>query len=344
MFDSKSWNKTIEQRHFFALRVFTYEGIITLSKLTFKTNNFYIFNKKEGMMKLNRTYNMLLIGVMIIWNSTLIAQSYLPMAKDSAVWFLTAADNVLVPVEKYVVFTNGDTTIDQKEYKKVYFRGANEEGFQLVGGIRDDKSARKVYALIFSYDLGNGLSLDENCPLHREYLLYDFSVRKNDIVSSACNHSQTVTDTTVSYVFNYGRKVVNLDEINQRWYEGIGSWKGLFNNFIAHSSYELTDYCEGSLEDCSVPLFLNTDYIPINKSGKIFPNPTFTQFTLQLNKDIYNAKIVVSDIYGQQVSNFTQMNGNEKEISTNHLASGVYFIEVLKQGRIIFKDKILIAK
>ncbi|MGB0861349.1 MAG: T9SS type A sorting domain-containing protein [Saprospiraceae bacterium] len=284
--------------------------------------------------------------VLFIWcfcGITSNAQSYLPIAKDSTIWFYELDPTIFAPVDRYILYTGGDTIIENMTYQKLFFRTDKNTQSKLVAAIRDDIQLQEVYAYLFTHQLTTGLTLSTNCPLESSIILYDFSLKPTEILSNTCQQTGTVSDTTRSFIYNKNRKTITLDDIGQTWYEGIGSITGLFNGLVAASGYSLSNYCEGSFEECSVELFLDTDFIPLNKSGKIFPNPAFSQFTLTLSKDIYDAQIIFSDIYGQKIGG-TNINGNDEVFDISHLANGIYFVEMTKEGRTIFKDKLVVAR
>jgi hypothetical protein len=286
-------------------------------------------------------YSLLLI--VCFWATNGNTQSYLPIAKDSTIWFYEANETVFAPIQRYVLFTSGDTLIRNFTYKKLFFRTEKNTAPKLVAAIRDDKDLQEVYGYLFTHELISGLTLSTNCPLESSIILYDFSLKPTETLRNTCQQIGTVSDTVRNMIYDKDRKVVLLDDIGQTWYEGIGSTTGLFNGLVEAAAYQLSNYCEGSFEECSVELFLDTDFIPLNKSGKIFPNPAYSQFTLTLSEDIYDARIVLSDIYGQKIG-AANINGNDETFDISHLANGVYFIEMTKEGRIVFKDKLIVAR
>ncbi len=272
-----------------------------------------------------------------------IAQNYIPMAQDSTIWFYEANPNAFAPIERFVFFTDGDTSVNSFLYKKLYFKAENQDNTKLIAGLRDNISSKKVYLQLFTTDLSIGLSIVPTCPLTVEILLYDFSALPSQYIANICNQSAYLTDTATQFLYKKNRRVLTLSHINQTWYEGIGSTKGLFNALLNSSDYNLANYCVGNFDACEVPLFLDTDFIPINKLGKIFPNPAAASFSLELTKELYHAEIVISNIFGQ-VAAVHPFDGITKKIDISGLANGVYFVEVFKDGMLFFKDKLMVAK
>lgn len=271
------------------------------------------------------------------------AQSYIPMAQDSAVWFYEAQEGVFAPVQRFIFFIDGDTTISNFNYRKIYFKAENQQDIKVIAAIRDDISTRKVYAQLFTHELTFGLSIADNCPLNIEIQLYDFGATLHQFLSNTCNQANTVSDTSTQFLYEKNRRILEFADINQIWYEGIGSLYGIFNPLLDATDYRLTNYCVGSFDNCNVQLFLDTDLIPVDKQGKIFPNPAKQQFTLELTKEIYDAQVIISDIYGQIVHT-SIFNGKEQVIPAELLASGVYFVEVFEDGILKFKDKLMVVR
>ena len=288
-------------------------------------------------------YLFLVVSLVLLFSKNGQAQDYLPITKDSAFWFYEANENVITFVERYVIFMNGDTSINNLLYKKLYFKAENDQSPKLIAAVRDDYALERTYTVLFTHSLTGGLSLNLTCPLYTEMVLYDFNVEINDALMNDCHESGVISGISTQFFYERDRRVFSLANIEQTWYEGIGSLSGFFNAFVNSDDYQLTNYCEGSFNDCNVQLFLNTDFIPLNELGKIFPNPVQNTFTLQLSKAVYNAEIIFSDIYGQKIGGST-INGTEKKLDISHLASGVYFIEVLKDRKLVFKDKLVVVK
>ena len=143
------------------------------------------------------------------------AQAYLPIAKDSAFWFYEVNENTLAFVDRYVLYTKGDTVLNGLTYQKLYFKTENETHSKLIAAIRDDKIEKRTYAILFSHSLTGGLGLDMNCPLEDEMVLYEFSVSANDALMNDCQQAGVVSNVTSNFYYDKTREIIELSNIEQ---------------------------------------------------------------------------------------------------------------------------------
>jgi len=70
-----------------------------------------------------------------------------------------------------------------------------------------------------------------------------------------------------------------------------------------------------------------------NASAHIYPNPSKGDFTLELTSDFQDADVVVYNSVGQRVAFQKTSIGNKNQIQLDAPKSGVYFIEITKDGK-----------
>jgi hypothetical protein len=75
----------------------------------------------------------------------------------------------------------------------------------------------------------------------------------------------------------------------------------------------------------------------------IFPNPFSTQTTLQTDKFLKNASLTVYNTFGQAVQQIENIEGQTIVFPRNNLPSGMYFIHLLQDNKIISFNKFVIA-
>lgn len=80
-----------------------------------------------------------------------------------------------------------------------------------------------------------------------------------------------------------------------------------------------------------------------NKSVKIYPNPFFTETTIQTNQVLKSATLTVYNLYGQQVKQIKNISGQTVVLSRDNLANGLYFIRLTQEDKIITADKLVIT-
>lgn len=81
-----------------------------------------------------------------------------------------------------------------------------------------------------------------------------------------------------------------------------------------------------------------------NSSGvTIFPNPFFNQTVLQTVNFLHNATLTVYNPFGQTVKQIKNISGQTVALHRDHLPSGLYFIRLTQDNKIITADKLVIT-
>ncbi len=92
----------------------------------------------------------------------------------------------------------------------------------------------------------------------------------------------------------------------------------------------------------------NTIPVGINKTDnqtteiKIYPNPFSSSTTIQTDKILDNAILSIYNIYGQQVKQLNNLSGQTITLPRDNLSSGVYFIQVIKEDKIVIASKLVV--
>jgi len=73
-----------------------------------------------------------------------------------------------------------------------------------------------------------------------------------------------------------------------------------------------------------------------------YPNPFSTQVTLQIDKKLQCATITVYNTFGQQVKQINNISGQSVTLKRDNLPSGLYFIKLTQDNKIIAIEKIVI--
>ncbi|MCK9448408.1 MAG: T9SS type A sorting domain-containing protein [Bacteroidales bacterium] len=224
----------------------------------------------------------------------------------------------------------GDTTIGQREYKKLYATNDTTlSNWSKYGAIREDEN--KVYFYLFASET--------------EVLLYDFDLNvgdnfistHNSIEYQVCPIEMEVTSIdTVTIENGEQRQRFNFSD-GEKWISGIGSLYGLiyvgvhqcvidmyYDLSCCHENDELV-FQSPNFDNCLInTVGLNENSTQLNNS--VYPNP-FTQSTV-LNFDYSRSqtyKLQIINSAGQLVKKINQINCGKIEISGNQLNSGIYF-------------------
>lgn len=76
----------------------------------------------------------------------------------------------------------------------------------------------------------------------------------------------------------------------------------------------------------------------------IFPNPINTTATIQINETlkIKNAELKIVDVMGRTVKTISSIQSNEFTFDRDKLSDGIYFYELVQNGEVIGKGKLMI--
>ncbi len=75
----------------------------------------------------------------------------------------------------------------------------------------------------------------------------------------------------------------------------------------------------------------------------IYPNPFTTQTTLQTANPLHNATLMVDNCFGQTVKQIKNINGQTVTFSRDNLASGMYYLRLTDNNKILVVNKIVIT-
>ncbi|MBK9285671.1 MAG: M20/M25/M40 family metallo-hydrolase [Sphingobacteriaceae bacterium] len=75
----------------------------------------------------------------------------------------------------------------------------------------------------------------------------------------------------------------------------------------------------------------------------IYPNPFSSETTLQTEIPFKNANLTLNNCFGQTIKEINNISGNTVTISRDNLPSGLYFIRLTQDNKIITVDKLVIT-
>jgi hypothetical protein len=76
---------------------------------------------------------------------------------------------------------------------------------------------------------------------------------------------------------------------------------------------------------------------------KIYPNPFSYETTFHTNREVKNSLLIVYDSYGQKVKQINNFSGQKITLHLEDLSSGLYYVNLLQEGKIIATDKLIIT-
>jgi uncharacterized delta-60 repeat protein len=111
---------------------------------------------------------------------------------------------------------------------------------------------------------------------------------------------------------------------------------------VAGSSYN------GTNSDFAVVRYNNTSPSGIEESvngqlvTRIYPNPFFSQTTIQTDPLLKNATLTVYNLHGQEVKQIKNLSGQTITLNRDNLPKGLYFIQLTQDNKILSADKLVI--
>lgn len=290
---------------------------------------------------------------------------------DSAIW---RVDYYCHNTLQYIINANyyfqysitGDTLINSNIYKKIYRSFVFEANVYhntpisppppppsgYVGALRDNPVSNKTFfifantsddSLLYDYNLGVGDTL-------RGFITLMFDTF----------HIKPLVSSIDSILINgQYRKRWNFDSINDiplYIIEGIGTSNGLIEQ-IYTSPMDFTNRYLVCVKDDSNVLFVSNYYSSVgcnliyegldeinsDYSFNCYPNPFSSQMTLQTNNVFKKATLTVYNSFGQQVKQIKNVSGQSFTLQRDNLSSGLYFLQLTQDNKILTTDKIVIT-
>ena len=219
-----------------------------------------------------------------------------------------------------------------------------------IGALKDDSLANKTF---FVFPNSN-----------TDSLLYDYNLAVGDTIKGFITQ-YFYTDYNNIAVLSIDSVLISA-QYRKRWnalynsdsiyiIEGIGSSVGLIEPFYTYavdfryrhlvclndSSGILFSSNYNSAMGCNLIEGVNE----INSENKVncYPNPFSTQTTLQTNKFLNDAILIVYNSLGQQVKQINNISGHTIIFYRDNLPSGLYFMCLTQDNKIITTEKLVIT-
>ena len=122
---------------------------------------------------------------------------------------------------------------------------------------------------------------------------------------------------------------------------GIPSASTNFTTTIISGSTSLT-YSSSTHCSSNPPSFINEDAF-INTKINLYPNPFSTVATLQSDIPLKKATLLIYNSFGQAVMRINNINGQTFVLDRNNLASGLYFLQLTKDNKTFYNNKLVIT-
>jgi hypothetical protein len=276
----------------------------------------------------------LIIALNVAWSPALNAQSYLPMAVEDATWIMGYGFESYNYYIHFAYKLQGDSLYQGETYKKLYLWDLEDNtdppyqttDHELVGLMRDDTTARKVYGVFFS-EIFEMIGCDS--PQAQEFLLYDFSLSSGDSLRDCFTDEYgtryTVDSISMQYVYGQERRIWHIDG-NPLITEAVGNMFGLFalSNPVVHAAEGpyLFDYCVGTNFECG--LHTATASVVRDPDFRIFPNPASDVLNIQSTQLFRSA--ILFQTTGLMVDHYQL--ASSQTIRIHDLLPGLYILRL----------------
>lgn len=238
----------------------------------------------------------------------------------------------------------GDTTVLQKDYKKLYATYDPELlNPELIGGMRevDDK--------VFLYHFNS----------NAEEILYDFNLLPGDIFTTI-NHAiggclvelQLASIDTVILANGETRQQFNFSN-QEQWIAGIGSlnglvyvgfhlcWIDLYNDLsCCHLDDEMI-YKSPNYVDC-INIAVGIGEKEVSAKHVVYPNPFTRYLILEFDyTPLHTYRLQIINSKGQIVTDEVDINSGKVMINANHLSAGPYFYRLFNEAGVLADGKLI---
>ncbi|HET6990891.1 MAG TPA: T9SS type A sorting domain-containing protein [Bacteroidia bacterium] len=264
--------------------------------------------------------------------------------------------------------SKGDTIINSSVYKKIYRSGVRVDTLfctdphyvpgtpasGYVGALKDDSVANKTF-FVFANTTTDSLLYDYN-------LVVGDTVRGQIGEASCYSICHLVVLSIDSVLINgqyrkkwhFANEPINND--SSYFIEGVGSSSGLIEQ-LNTSQYDLTYRHLICVKDSSITYFAsnaysvvgcNLIYTGISESNvvnnfSISPNPFSNETTLKTDYELKNATLTITNVFGQEVKQIKNSTGKEIKLHRDNLPTGIYFIQLSENDKVIATNKIIIS-
>ena len=266
------------------------------------------------------------------------SQTYIPMLNNST-WNIVSAS--FGGAQNLPTAQSIDIVIGSFTYKKFIDPTTNTDAY-----LREDIANRRVYRRVGGND----------------QLLYDFSLLNSSSITLSNGYTYSVTVSTVNINGGGTRKklyLYNAAVPSENWIEGVGSSNNPFRPYYELPSdpyIYLTCSAQNGINiynhgiangqttptDCSI--LLSVEEINYVKQEVNFsPNPFKTELLISKKSNFENSTLKIFNSIGQLIKEKENIHGQNIIINRETLNSGIYFAQLIENGKIISTNKIIIS-
>lgn len=275
---------------------------------------------------------------------------------NSPEWRQSSACAVGLPCienQEYVYYINGDSTVGDMIYKKVFKHGT------LVNQWYDGPPVPPSCDNSWTFNQFYALVRQEESRIYirqwgdQEALLYDFDFEVGDTLPVTWNqwHEDIVVTSIDSLLVGDAyRRVFNLtQQSSPQLIEGIGHEGGFFEPFppileCGHAllcfALDAITYYPNLNDPCDLTVSIKR--MPDQEAFKFYPNPVTTELSIEKEFAESIEQIVVYNTIGQKMPTlFRQVGSNLIKIDLSGLEKGMYIIQMIENRKATLSFKVL---
>lgn len=127
--------------------------------------------------------------------------------------------------------------------------------------------------------------------------------------------------------------------------EGVGDFETVPNACATNGNRSMTVLKDSVLNtvcfsSCSVCIPSGINNFNSGKL-KIFPQPSNGDFFIEMKNDLLMDEVLISDVNGKMINKFECQSSRQLKVNIN-VSGGIYFLNILSEGKLIAKEKIII--
>ncbi len=315
----------------------------------------------------------LILCFTLVFSSLFSFAQYEPLVVEGAHWSVFAQGlGFDIPFD---FIMRGDTIVDGKDYKKLYFcqNPAYNNSEQLYALVREDSITKRVYNIpLNNPSLSDFDYMADSCGVGIEQLVFDYSVDVGDTLDF-CWLDGEFMDTAVCVVQNidyenveytgiikkaftlkidaeYTRHdgTIDMYTVWTKFYEGLGTKLGPILPEVSNGLFAKLQFVSYGIEPdltCSDvnsdPVLHSINNVFTSNNIKAFPSPVKDILHIEADDYIARGSYKLCTIEGQIIRD-GQFSGYRTEVAVNDLPTGIYFIQIFDETQLLAVGKVLV--
>ncbi|MBI4929752.1 MAG: T9SS type A sorting domain-containing protein [Bacteroidetes bacterium] len=152
-----------------------------------------------------------------------------------------------------------------------------------------------------------------------------------------------IADSKFIFLGTDSGKIYFSNDTGVTWTNITGNFQGISSRFLKIGNTLFISSTNSGVWKGDITNLLGIQTNSINNIFLIYPNPFYSSTTLQTDNSLHNATLTVYNCFGQMVKQLKNINGQMVTLSRDNLASGLYFVRLTEDSKVIVADKLIIT-